>query len=250
MARKTVMMIDDNIELLEVVKPLFDAKEFLFVTAKDGTEALFKAKNQKFDAIICDIKMPRMDGITFIKEFRKVLKAETPVLIYSGHLDELPTSMKEFKHIYRLGKPSPGYELLQRVRSLVNGTESAPTVINIAQRRFSAGSFIFREGERGAEGFMIDEGEVELVKEFSDGTEIIVDTLRAGEFLGAAAPADSQFRFYAAREKTLVALTEVPQAMIQKELEGKPEWFKALVIGKHQRMVNAFGRLKKQLKAS
>ncbi|MBY0518543.1 MAG: response regulator [Bacteriovoracaceae bacterium] len=252
MSRKSVLMIDDNADLVEVAKVLFDAKEFMFVAAKDGTEGLFKAKNQKFDVIICDIKMPRMDGITFAQEFRRTIKHETPILFYSGHLEEMPLSLKNLKGLYRLAKPSQGYELVQKVRSLASGvTEAAaPTPANINQRRFSAGSFIFHEAENGAEAFMVDEGEVELVKENPDGSVIVLDTLHAGEFLGTWAPTDGQFRFHGARAKTVVKLTEIPQALIKKEMEGKPAWFEALVRGKHQRLQASFQRLKKELKAS
>lgn len=250
MIRKAVMMVDDNVDLLEVAKALFDSREFLFVTAKDGAEAMFKAQNQKFDAIICDIRMPRMDGVTFIKEFRRNSKTETPVLIYSGHLDEIPPALRDLKSVYRLAKPSQGYELVQRVRSLVGSADTTAQAPKILPRRFTAGSFIFREGERGAEGFMIDDGEVEIIKEFSDGTEVILDVLTAGEFLGTWAPNDSQFRFHSARAKTAITLTEINQGQIQKEMEGKPAWFQALVRGKHARLNTAFQRLKKQLKAS
>ena len=118
LTRKSVLMVDDNIDLLEMVKMLFDPKEFLLVTAKDGSEGLLKAQNQKFDVVVSDIKMPKMDGIRFIQEFRRLIKHETPVLIYSAHLDELPLPLKNIKSLYRLSKPSQGYELVQRVRSL------------------------------------------------------------------------------------------------------------------------------------
>ncbi len=238
-------MVDDSPELLEVARTLFDSKEFIFVSAKDGAEGLFKAKNQKFDVVICDIKMPKMDGATFVKEYRRLVKGEGPVLLYSGHLDALPPELKEFKNIYRLAKHCQSYELLERVRSLATGHAMPSTLAKSTQMRFEAGSLIFCEGERGADCYVIDEGSIEVLKEFSDGSELLLDVLEAGEFLGTWAPPDGQYRFYTARAKTLVTMTLVTQAMIGKELEHQPVWLQSMIKSQFHRLNNAYQRLKK-----
>jgi two-component system chemotaxis response regulator CheY len=248
--RKTVLMIDDSPELLEVAQSLFDSKEFIFLTAKDGAEGLFKAKNQKFDVVICDFKMPKMDGATFVKEFRRTVKSPTPILLYSGHLDGLPEDLREIKNLYRLAKPCQSYELIERVRSLAGGRASPVVQATTGQIRFEAGSFLFREGERGSDGFILHEGSIEILKEFPDGSEVVLDTLAAGDFLGNWAPADGQFRFYSARSKTLVALTVVPQTQIAKELDQLPTWAKSIVKGQYNRLHAAYQQLKKLKKAS
>jgi hypothetical protein len=63
----------------------------------------------------------------------------------------MPISLKNLKGLFRLAKPSQGYELVQKVRSLASGTTetAAPSPANINQRRFSAGSFIFHEANYG-----------------------------------------------------------------------------------------------------
>lgn len=248
--RKSVLMIDDSTELLEVARSLFDAKEFLFLTAKDGAEGLFKAKNQKFDAVICDFKMPKMDGASFIKEFRRLVKGETPILLYSGHLDALPPELRDVKHLYRLAKPCQSYELIERVRSLVGSNVIPVAPVKSSQMRFEAESFLFREGERGSDGFILHEGEVEILKEFSDGTELVLDTLVPGDFLGNWAPADGQFRFYSARAKTRVSLTPISQAQMVKDLEQMPAWGQSVVKGQFNRLHNAYQKLKKLKQAS
>lgn len=249
LTRKNVLMIDDSLELVEVVRALFDAKEFLFVSAKDGAEGLFKAKNQKFDVVICDIKMPKMDGTTFVKEFRRLVRGDTPVLLYSAHLEALPAELKEFKNVFRLAKPCQSYELLERVRSLSGSTAAAALQPKFHQLRFEPGSFLFREGERGGDCFVVNEGSVDVLKEFSDGTELVLDTIERGEFLGTLAPPDGLFRFYSARAKTLVTLTLVTQDQISKELEQRPAWMQSLVKGQYHRLHNAYQILRKSLKA-
>ncbi len=248
--RKTVLMIDDSVELLEVAHSLFDAKEFLFLTAKDGAEGLFKAKNQKFDVVICDFKMPKMDGATFVKEFRRTVKSATPILLYSGHLDGLPQELREIKNLYRLAKPCQSYELIERVRSLAGGPAAPVVQAKTGQIRFEAGSFLFREGERGSDGFILHEGTIEILKEFPDGSELVLDLLAPGDFLGNWAPVDGQFRFYSARAKTLVTLTTVPQTQIVKELEHLPAWAQSVVKSQFNRLQGAYQQIKKLKKAS
>ncbi len=245
--KKNILMIDDNLDLLDVVKELFAKTEFNFVTAKDGAEGLFKAKNQKFDAIICDFKMPKLDGEAFITEFRTVAKMEVPIIIYSGHLDAIPPKLQALKSIYKLAKPAQGYELIQRVRCLVSAPENE--TVRVLPIRFEAGSSIFKEADNTSTCYWIKDGEVELLKEFSDGSEIILATLHAGDFVGSYLPVDERFRSFSARAKTSVQLKEITQAQIEKELEGKPEWFRSLLLSSHSQLKSVHKTLR-QKKAS
>jgi CRP-like cAMP-binding protein len=240
-------MIDDNLDLLEVVKELFAKTEFNFVVAKDGAEGLFKAKNQKFDVIICDFKMPKIDGEAFIMEFRTVAKMDVPIIIYSGHLDAIPPKLQLLKGIYKLAKPAQGYELIQRVRCLVSAPETE--TVRVLPIRYEAGSVLFQEADTTATCYWIKDGEVELYKEFSDGSQVVLATLSTGDFLGSYLPADERFRTFSARAKTSVQLKEITQSQIEKELEGKPEWFRALLLSSHAQLKSVHKTLK-QKKAS
>lgn len=245
--KKNVLMIDDNLDLLDVVKELFAKTEFNLITAQDGAEGLFKASNQKFDAIICDFKMPKKDGEAFITKFRSVSKVEVPIIIYSGHLEEIPTKLQALKGIYILAKPAQGYELIQRVRCLIAGPETE--TVRALPLRFEAAKFIFKEADNTSSCFLIMEGDVEILKEFSDGSEIIIATLTKGDFLGSYLPADERFRTFSARAKTGVQLIEITQVQVEKELEGKPRWFRALLLSSHSQIKSVHKTLK-QKKAS
>lgn len=245
--KKNILMIDDNVDLLDVVKELFAKTEFNFVVAKDGAEGLFKAKNQKFDAIICDFKMPKVDGEAFITEFRTVAKMEVPIIIYSGHLEAIPPKLQALKGIYKLAKPAQGYELVQRVRCLVAPQES--DTVRVLPIRYEAGSIVFKEADNTSICYWIKDGEVELLKEFSDGSEVVLATLSAGDFLGSYLPLDERFRTFTARAKTSVQLKEITQAQIEKELDGKPDWFRSLLLSSHAQLKSVHKTLK-QKKAS
>jgi two-component system response regulator HydG len=59
--------------------------------AKSGPEAIEKVKRTDFDLIICDVRMPQMDGITTIKEIRRYLKEnnrpQPPEVVITGYTD-------------------------------------------------------------------------------------------------------------------------------------------------------------------
>jgi two-component system chemotaxis response regulator CheY len=62
-----------------MIKQTLEMGGYAVVTAKDGKEGLQKFNENELDLVITDINMPVMDGITFIKELRKINK-EMPVL--------------------------------------------------------------------------------------------------------------------------------------------------------------------------
>lgn len=69
---KTVMIIDDSATLRQVVSMTLKKAGYAPVEAHDGKDALSKLKGQKVHLIICDVNMPEMDGISFIKELKRL----------------------------------------------------------------------------------------------------------------------------------------------------------------------------------
>lgn len=249
--RKTVLMIDDNTELLEIAKSLFPAKEFVLLTARDGAEGLLKIKNQKFDVIISDIKMPKMDGIKLIEEVRRNLKNETPILIYSAHLDDLPPTLQGFKKIFRLNKPSQGYELVQRVKSIAeSGLKIATPVSNDQKNNWEANEYLFREGDSGNNVFIIESGKVGIYKEFSDGKEVLIETLEVGDVMGCLTPTEANFRFFTAKTLEKTILKFYSQEMLIKESAKTSDWFQKILLAQHARLLNSYQRMRTFIKAA
>jgi len=79
---KTVMLVDDSPTMLMSIKAMLAKAGMAVVTAKDGQDALDRIKaGLKPDLIISDVNMPRMDGITFVREARKSGLRFTPILM-------------------------------------------------------------------------------------------------------------------------------------------------------------------------
>jgi len=67
---KTIMIIDDSISLRQVVAIALGNAGYDVLEACDGQDALAKLTGQKIHLMICDVNMPNMDGISFLKALR------------------------------------------------------------------------------------------------------------------------------------------------------------------------------------
>lgn len=68
---KKILVIDDSASLREVVSIALKAAGYEVTEAADGQDALAKLDGNKINLVICDVNMPVMDGISFVKEVKK-----------------------------------------------------------------------------------------------------------------------------------------------------------------------------------
>ncbi|TMO80616.1 response regulator [Pseudoalteromonas sp. S3776] len=79
---KKILAVDDSASMRQMVSFTLKTAGFDVTEAKDGSEALAIAKQQSFDAVISDVNMPIMDGITLIRELRGLPNYKfTPLLM-------------------------------------------------------------------------------------------------------------------------------------------------------------------------
>jgi len=83
---KTILVVDDNERLRTLVKAYLTQEGYRVVTASDGREALFVARDENPDLIVLDIMMPEMDGYEFMRMHRK--ERETPIIILTAKIEE------------------------------------------------------------------------------------------------------------------------------------------------------------------
>ena len=86
---KTIMIIDDSISLRQVVSIALHNAGYEVVEACDGKDALARLTGQKIHLMICDVNMPNMDGITFVKAIRQHPSYKfTPVIMLTTEAGE------------------------------------------------------------------------------------------------------------------------------------------------------------------
>ncbi|MFZ2854710.1 MAG: response regulator [Rhodocyclaceae bacterium] len=86
---KTVMIVDDSASLRQVVNMALRSAGYEVLEACDGRDALNKLSGQRVHLVISDVNMPNMDGITFVREMKKLEPYKfTPVIMLTTEAQE------------------------------------------------------------------------------------------------------------------------------------------------------------------
>ena len=84
-----ILVVDDSLNTREIEKSILEAHGYNVVLARDGVEALGKAKKKNYDLVVADIEMPRMDGFTLIEHLREKMEyQDTPIVIVTSREKE------------------------------------------------------------------------------------------------------------------------------------------------------------------
>ena len=115
---KTIMVVDDEPRLVSLVEAYLTQEGFRVVTAGDGRQALFLARQEKPDLIVLDIMMPEMDGYDFMRLHRK--EQETPIILLTARVedDDKVLGLELGADDY-LTKPFRPRELVARIRAVL-----------------------------------------------------------------------------------------------------------------------------------
>lgn len=87
-----MLCVDDNKDLRESLKDQFTYEDFDVDLAEDGDVALEKIKNNQYDIVLLDVKMPKMDGLTVLKEMKK--NNRLPNVIMLSAVNDVPTALE------------------------------------------------------------------------------------------------------------------------------------------------------------
>jgi two-component system, NtrC family, nitrogen regulation response regulator NtrX len=117
-----ILIIEDEAAIRRVlVKILSEESDTYKVDeAEDGVQGLEKAKNEDYDLILCDIKMPKMDGVEVLEAIKKI-KPEIPMVMISGHGDlETAVNTMRLGAFDYISKPPDLNRLLNTVRNALD----------------------------------------------------------------------------------------------------------------------------------
>ena len=127
---KTILVVDDSASVRTLVREYLAAKGFRVVTANDGRQALFAARDEKPDLILLDIMMPEMTGYDFIRVYRK--ECATPIILLTAKLDESDKVLGlELGADDYVTKPFGMRELTARIHAVLRRAAATPTPIEL-----------------------------------------------------------------------------------------------------------------------
>ncbi|WP_373504717.1 response regulator [Aestuariivirga sp.] len=187
-ARPTILLVDDDVQILELVARFLRSSDFTVRTARDGREMNASLADSPVDLIVLDLMLPGTSGLVLCRELRKT--SPVPVIMLTAKGDDVDriTGLEVGADDY-LAKPFNPRELLARVKAVLRRTAASLTQSRTRHRGFGfAGwklDFLKRELTR-SDGVVVDlsVGEFDLLVTFLDAPqrvlsrEYLLDTAR------------------------------------------------------------------------
>jgi CheY-like chemotaxis protein len=121
MTRKKVLLVDDSNTVLMMEKMILAKGPFDVVTARDGAEGVAKARTEQPDAILLDVMMPNMDGLSACAAIRAdPATAHIPIVMVTtrGEETNIETAFRNGATDY-VTKPINGLELLTKLGNIL-----------------------------------------------------------------------------------------------------------------------------------
>ena len=114
-----ILVIDDEPAIRRILREILEHEKYNVDDAASAVDALPLVKENEYDAILCDIKMPQMDGIEFLEEAKKI--SDAPIIMISGHgtIDTAVEAIKKGAFDY-IAKPPELNRLLITLRNALD----------------------------------------------------------------------------------------------------------------------------------
>jgi CheY-like chemotaxis protein len=162
-----IMVVDDQPEILALIKSMMEPLGCEVFTLTDSREAAQRAKAQSFDAVFVDVRMPHLDGFDLTRSIRSSpVNGQVPIVMLTGS-DDVQTMQLGFKAgaTYFLGKPI-SQERIQSLFNAVLGPMQAQkrkharlpfqTMVNCSSATGSERQFIARSLNIGEGGMLLE----------------------------------------------------------------------------------------------
>lgn len=115
----SLLIVEDDATLLSVLTDIFEGLNVRVTCSSNGQEAVAILKNKKFDLIMSDIKMPKMDGLSLLKTL-KDLGITTPVVVMSGYSEYKDEQITHSGGVVLLEKPFNKAKIIELYRSYMS----------------------------------------------------------------------------------------------------------------------------------
>lgn len=118
----TILIIDDEKSIRKTLTEILTYEGYKIDEAGDGEEGLKKFKEKAYDLVLCDIKMPKLDGIEFLEKAKQI-NDDVPIIIISGHgnIETAVEAVKKGAYDY-ISKPPDLNRMLITLRNAMDKT--------------------------------------------------------------------------------------------------------------------------------
>jgi CRP-like cAMP-binding protein/CheY-like chemotaxis protein len=208
---KTILLIEDNLEMRENTGEILELNGYKVITAKNGKEGVEMAQKNKVDLIICDIMMPVLDGYGVLHLLSKNPEtAGSPFIFLTAKAER-----NDFRKGMEMGaddyltKPFDDIELINAIESrfkknellrkefsrnieglddFFNSVKSLGEFVQLSvsrtNRAYKKKQLIYSEGSYPNGVFFIIKGKVKAFKTNEEGKEFITGLFKEGDFIG------------------------------------------------------------------
>ena len=119
-----ILVVDDEVQIVRVVRSYLEQANYDVVTASNGQQALFLARDEKPDLVVLDISMPKMDGLEFTRRIRSELPGIASIML-TARVEEMDRILGlELGADDYVTKPFSPRELVSRVRAVLRRGQS------------------------------------------------------------------------------------------------------------------------------
>lgn len=237
--QKTVLLIEDNSDLLDNTSELLELASYNVVKAVNGREGIEAARKHLPDIILCDIMMPELDGYGVLRAVGNIPELKgTPFVFVTAKAEKT-----DFRHGMGLGaddyltKPFNGDDLLTLIETRIKKAENVKSSMKtdlrdlekllnedtplidvpsfkekMVMKKLSKKEILFVEGETSHYLFYLISGKIKLFKTNEMGKEYISRIYTAGDLFGYTALLDGGMH-----EESAEALEESEVGMIRRE---------------------------------
>ena len=131
-----ILIVDDEASIRRTLRDILEYEKYDVDETKDGMECLVKLKKEKYDVVIMDIKMPKMDGIEALERIQ-MISPDTPVIMISGHanIDSAVEAVKKGAFDF-ISKPPDLNRMLITIRNAMEKSNLV-TEKKVLQRKVS-----------------------------------------------------------------------------------------------------------------
>lgn len=131
---QTILVVDDEPEIVRLVRSYLEKDGYRVVTAYNGEDALYTARHEKPDLVVLDVLMPKMDGLAFTRRIRR--ESDVPIIMLTARAEETDRIVGlELGADDYVTKPFSPRELVARVRAVLRrvrpSDEQEPPVLRV-----------------------------------------------------------------------------------------------------------------------